>query len=98
MNPQLTAAQERARAFVEMQKRNGVDITQDKAWTDTLMVATWNDAIAAAESIMAKEKELTPITEKGGVRNTMISQENNLKAGFNACRTETLQALAKLKV
>lgn len=112
MNLKLIAAQERARAeFVNRflawklpdslrsdtcvtmsdykHSRSGTNLmtaAEAAQLYDEVVAATWNDALTAAEGVVP--------------HNLVENVENGYQEvrGFNRCRTETLQALATLKV
>lgn len=102
MNPQLTAAQERAREIIkEMFLANFCD---GDSWDDAsascftkhaaLDIAEffWNEAIRASEKKVPKKIG-------GGIGPAVVDiSAEGMVRGHNSCRTETLQALATLKV
>ena len=55
--------------------------------------------IRDAKGCVPEEKELSPYPgdRRGGIENQILSQENNLKAGFNNARTSTLEAITRLE-
>lgn len=102
MNPLLTATQERAResivgCFPEHFSQSAQAVAD---LVDVLLVATWNEAIGAAEGVVPEEKEEVVRSYYEGTNVVDPDTSVLLKeaVGHNACRTETLQALSKLKI
>lgn len=98
----LTAAQERAmeewiRVLANSTNPRDIDLLVEKV--NVLVAATWNEAIGAVEGVVPEEKEEVVSSYYEGTNIVDPDTSVLLKeaVGHNACRTETLQALSKLK-
>lgn len=68
-------------------------------FAENLTKQAYLQGIRDAKGCVPEEKELLPYPgdRRGGIENQMLSQENNLKAGFNKARTSTLEAITRLE-
>lgn len=62
---------------------------------DSIIRKAYLLGLERAKECVPEEKELLPYPadRRGGVENQSLSQENNLKAGYNKARTKILEAL-----